>query len=146
VKIGAIVIRCFEFNQMLAFWQEALHYTPREPAQSGWVVLRDPRGRGPNVSLDRIPEKRTGKRSRLHLDLYTNNREAEVERLIKIGRPGIRGDIGRMTILSCWKIPTATSSASCKKRTTIDPFQRAQKASIAHFSIFRTGPLGLSQL
>jgi hypothetical protein len=55
---------------MLAFWQAALHYVPREPAEDGWVVLRDPTGRGPNLSLDRVPEWRTeGKRSRLHLDL-----------------------------------------------------------------------------
>jgi catechol 2,3-dioxygenase-like lactoylglutathione lyase family enzyme len=85
VKIGSIVIRCYEFDKMLAFWQEALHYIPREPAQGGWVVLRDPEGRGPNLSLDKTPERRTGKRSRLHLDLYTTDQEEEVERLVKIG-------------------------------------------------------------
>jgi catechol 2,3-dioxygenase-like lactoylglutathione lyase family enzyme len=85
MKIGSIVIRCYEFDKMLAFWQEALHYVSREPAQDGWVVLRDPRGRGPNMSLDRVPERRTGKRSRLHLDLYTNNQDGEVERLVTLG-------------------------------------------------------------
>ena len=85
MKIGSIVIRCYEFDKMLAFWQEALHYVPREPAKGGWVVLRDPEGRGPNVSLDHVQEKRSGKRSRLHLDLFTNNQEVEVERLVKIG-------------------------------------------------------------
>lgn len=85
MKIGSIVIRCYEFEKMLAFWQEALSYVPREPARGGWVVLRDPTGRGPNLSLDKVPEKRSGKRSRLHLDLYTDNREREVERLIELG-------------------------------------------------------------
>ena len=85
MRIGSIVVRCFEFEKMLAFWQQALHYIPREPAEGGWVVLRDPEGKGPNLSLDQVLEKRSGKRSRLHLDLYTNNREGEVERLIKIG-------------------------------------------------------------
>ncbi len=85
MKIGSIVIRCYEFDKMLAFWQQALRYVPREPATGGWVVLRDAQGRGPNLSLDRVSEKRSGKRSRLHLDLYTNNREAEVERLIGVG-------------------------------------------------------------
>ena len=37
------------------------------------------------MSLDQVPEKRSGKRSRLHLGLYTNNREGEVGRLTKIG-------------------------------------------------------------
>ena len=85
MKIGSIVVRCYEFNKMLAFWQEALHYIPREPAKGGWVVLRDPEGRGPNLSLDKYPEKRTGKRGRLHLDLYTNSRQQEVERLVQLG-------------------------------------------------------------
>jgi catechol 2,3-dioxygenase-like lactoylglutathione lyase family enzyme len=84
MKIGSIVIECSEFDKMLAFWQEALHYLPREPAKDGWVILRDPEGRNPNVSLDQDPEKRLG-RNRLHLDLYTDNREGEVKRLLKIG-------------------------------------------------------------
>jgi catechol 2,3-dioxygenase-like lactoylglutathione lyase family enzyme len=84
MKIGSIVIDCSEFDKMLAFWQEVLHYVPREPAKDGWVVLRDPEGRNPNVSLNQDPEKRSG-RNRLHLDLYTNNREGEVKRLLKIG-------------------------------------------------------------
>src|SRR5215470_6548105 len=63
MKIGSIVIRCYKFDKMLAFWQEALGYAPREPAKSGWVVLRDPQGRGPNLSLQQVPEKRSGRRS-----------------------------------------------------------------------------------
>jgi catechol 2,3-dioxygenase-like lactoylglutathione lyase family enzyme len=84
LRIGSIVIMCCEFEKMLAFWQEALHYVPREPATKGWVVLRDPKGRSPNVSLNQVSKKRTA-RSRLHLDLYSNNRDAEVERLVAIG-------------------------------------------------------------
>jgi hypothetical protein len=84
MKIGSVVIDCFEFDKMLTFWQEALHYVPREPAKGGWVVLRDPEGKNPNVSLNRVPKKRLD-RNRLHLDLYTNDRESEVKRLLKIG-------------------------------------------------------------
>ncbi len=85
MKIGSIVIRCYEFDRMLTFWQHALHYMPREPAKDGWVVLTDPSGSGPNLSLERVPEKRSGKRSRLHLDLYTSNQQAEVARLMGLG-------------------------------------------------------------
>ncbi len=84
MKIGSIVIDCNEFDKMFAFWQEALHYVPREPATPGWVVLRDTEGRGPNISLNQVPEK-SSDRNRLHLDLYTDDREGEVERLIKLG-------------------------------------------------------------
>ena len=86
MKIGSIVIRCYEFDRMLAFWQEALHYVPREPVDDGWVVLCYPGGGGP-MSLEKVPEpfEPIGKTSRVHLDLYTNDQEGEVERLIEIG-------------------------------------------------------------
>ena len=46
MRIGSIVIRCFEFERMLAFWQAALHYVPRSPPTSDWVVLTDRRQAG----------------------------------------------------------------------------------------------------
>jgi catechol 2,3-dioxygenase-like lactoylglutathione lyase family enzyme len=85
LKIGSIVIRCYDFDKMLAFWQDALQYVTTKPAEGGWVILRDPDGTGPNVSLDQSPERHSGKRSRLHLDLYTTDQKGEVERLVKIG-------------------------------------------------------------
>lgn len=84
LRIGSIVIDCLNFDKMLAFWQEALHYVPREPAKGGWVVLRDPEGRSPNVSLNQVSKRLVG-RNWLHLDLYTNDREGEVKRLLKLG-------------------------------------------------------------
>lgn len=85
LKVGSIVIRCYEFDKMFAFWREALHYVTTAPPEGGWVILRDPEGRGPNVSLDQTTERRSGKRSRLHLDLYATHQEGEVDRLVKIG-------------------------------------------------------------
>ena len=84
LRIGSIVIDCFDFDGMMAFWREALHYVLRRPAEGGWVVLRDPEGRGPNVSLQHDPERLKG-RNWLHFDLYTDNQEAEIERLLKLG-------------------------------------------------------------
>lgn len=84
MRIGSVVIDCNDFETMSAFWQDALHYVPRDAAESDWVVLRDPESRGVNVSLQQVPEKPAGK-NRLHLDLYTDDQEGEVERLLKIG-------------------------------------------------------------
>lgn len=85
MHIGSIVIRCFEFEKMLMFWQNALHYVPREPASNGWCVLKDPTGSGPNISLDQAPTMRTGQRSWIHLDLYTSDQKQEVDRLLTLG-------------------------------------------------------------
>ena len=84
MRIGSVVVDCNEFDRMSAFWQEALHYLPRGPAEDGWVVLRDPEGRNVSVALQQVPEPRSGK-NRLHLDLYTDDQAGEVERLLGIG-------------------------------------------------------------
>jgi hypothetical protein len=68
----------------MSFWQGALNYLPRKPASGGWVVLCDPHERGPNVSLNRVPERLMG-RNWLHFDLYTRDREGEVKRLLRLG-------------------------------------------------------------
>jgi hypothetical protein len=43
------------------------------------VVLRDPAGKGPNLSFQ-ARDRRPARRSWLHLDLYTTDQAAEVER------------------------------------------------------------------
>jgi hypothetical protein len=69
---------------MSRFWREALRYVPRDPPEDDWVVLCDPDGRNVNVSLQVVPERRSGK-NRLHLDLYTSDQAGEVERLLALG-------------------------------------------------------------
>jgi catechol 2,3-dioxygenase-like lactoylglutathione lyase family enzyme len=86
VRIGSIVIRCHAYERMVAFWQAALRYeVEHADPRGGFVILRDPAGQGPNVSLDQAPVKRTGKRGWIHLDLYTRSQQAEVERLVALG-------------------------------------------------------------
>ena len=85
MRIGSIVIHCFEFDKMLHFWQQALEYVPREAPTDTWVVLCDPVGRGPNISLDRVAKKRSGRRGRLHFDLYTEDQSGDVARLVALG-------------------------------------------------------------
>jgi catechol 2,3-dioxygenase-like lactoylglutathione lyase family enzyme len=92
-RIGSIVIDCDNFDRMMAFWQEVLHYVPAYPPERGvrrngrprgWVILKDPRGRGPNVSLNQTNEGHL-EEYRLHLDLYTDDQEDEVKRVIGLG-------------------------------------------------------------
>lgn len=86
VGVGSIVIRCFEYERMVAFWQAALGYgVEHADPNGGFVILSDPRGRGPNLSIDQAPVRRSGKRSWLHLDLYTTRQDSEVERLVALG-------------------------------------------------------------
>jgi Glyoxalase-like domain len=66
------------------FWMAALNYSPKYPPSDDWVILRDKEGKAPNISLQKIPEKAKWN-NRIHLDLYTIDREAEVERLLGLG-------------------------------------------------------------
>ena len=84
MRIGSVVIHCHQFDGMVAFWQAALHYVPRGPARDGWIVLEDPKGRGPNLSFQKRRGRRHG-RSWLHLDLYTGEQASEVDRLVCLG-------------------------------------------------------------
>lgn len=83
VRIGSIVIDVNDFPRMMAFWQAALRYVPGRPPDAGdpFVILKDPAGKGPNVSIDGMPPER----GRLHLDLYTDDQAGEVERLLRLG-------------------------------------------------------------
>ena len=84
MRIGSVVIDCNDFPAMFRFWRDALRYVPREEPEEDWVVLCDPDRDYVNVSLQVVPEARIGK-NRLHLDLYTDEPEAEVERLLGLG-------------------------------------------------------------
>jgi hypothetical protein len=84
MRIGSVVVDCNDFDLMFEFWRDALRYVPRDPPEEGWVVLRDPEKKSVNVSLQLVPEKRLGK-NRLHFDLYTDDQDGEIERLVTLG-------------------------------------------------------------
>lgn len=84
LTIGSIVIDCDHFEAVSTFWQAALGYEPLRPAADGWVILRDPTGRGPNVSVN-LSSEGPLEPYRLHLDLYAEDAAKEVVRLVGLG-------------------------------------------------------------
>ncbi|HVM29402.1 MAG TPA: VOC family protein [Candidatus Limnocylindrales bacterium] len=94
LRVGSIVIRVDDLARQVAFWSAALSYVPRESdlaPGSDWVLMRPPDGKSPNVSLDRsrstlqVPP-------RIHLDLYAEDWQAEVERLKALGATEVHWD------------------------------------------------------
>src|SRR5215208_5430359 len=88
--IGSIVVWVADIPRAAAFWAGVLGYVVRgrndavvDPGTK-WVVLTDPRRRWANLSLQLSSEPKRG-RNRLHLDLYTQDQEREVARLIGLG-------------------------------------------------------------
>jgi catechol 2,3-dioxygenase-like lactoylglutathione lyase family enzyme len=86
IRAGSVVFNCDDFEKMKAFWEAGLGCAPRDPSDPGpkphrFCVLRDPAGRGPNLSMDEgEPE-----RGRLHLDLYSLDPDADVTRFLELG-------------------------------------------------------------
>ncbi|MET1064306.1 MAG: VOC family protein [Arthrobacter sp.] len=84
ITIGSIVIRVDDLQRQLEFWAAALDYLPRRPPEEDFVVLEPREGTGPNISLDRVPAKAQVP-PRIHLDLYSEQQEREVDRLLGLG-------------------------------------------------------------
>lgn len=71
---------------MVEFWRNVLRYdVEHEDSRGGFTILCDPDGTRPNISIDQAFSPRTGKRSWIHLDLYTTDQTVEVDRLIDLG-------------------------------------------------------------
>ncbi len=92
LKIGSVVIDCINFEKMVTFWQETLHYITRNPSSinydgsGGFVILRDPEGKNTNVSLNQVqPSEKIMGRNWLHFDLYSKDQKGEIERLLGLG-------------------------------------------------------------
>ncbi len=83
VRVGSIVIDVKDFTRMMTFWEEALGYRPGRPPNPGddFIVLKDPARTGPSVSIDAMEPLR----GKIHLDLFTDEPEGEVERLLRLG-------------------------------------------------------------
>ena len=68
------------------FWQQALDYERRHLWEP-YVGLRDPAGRDPLLTFQRVPDAQPNS---LHLDLYADDVEAETDRLVGLGAQRVR--------------------------------------------------------
>ena len=81
--VGSTVINVGDMERAIAFWTAALGYVVRY-GDATFAVLTDPKRGWSNASLQRSDEPKQG-RNRVHLDLYTSDRDGEVARLEAFG-------------------------------------------------------------
>jgi predicted enzyme related to lactoylglutathione lyase len=91
LKVGSIVIRVEDLERQAQFWQEALGYERRADDSEVFAHLYPSDGEGPNVALDALRSE-VQVPPRIHIDLYSDDREAEVQRLIGLGAAEIPWD------------------------------------------------------
>lgn len=87
IRLGSTVINCADLERMTGFWSRALHLVPSSSAaDDDFRVLRGERA---SLSLQRSRTPVTA-RDQMHLDLYTDDQGAEVERLTGLGAAVVR--------------------------------------------------------
>lgn len=84
LHVGSVVIDCNDFTNMLEFWRSVLGYEIKHLVEDDFAILADPDRKLVNVSIQKVPEPRSGK-NRLHLDLYCRDRGREVRRVTTLG-------------------------------------------------------------
>lgn len=82
LQIGSIVWGVSDVPRAVRFWSAALDYRLKYPAEDGWAVLIPRQGSGVQLSLCRVASPRP---RRHHMDLFTDDQAAEVERLLALG-------------------------------------------------------------
>lgn len=82
LQIGAIVWGVQDIDRAIRFWCAALNYKLKYPAQRDWAILIPAQGEGIQLSLNRVSSAAA---RRHHLDLFTEDVPAEIERLEQLG-------------------------------------------------------------
>jgi predicted enzyme related to lactoylglutathione lyase len=87
IRIGSTVINCADLETMTAFWSQALDLTPSSLSpEDDFRVLR---GERVNLSLQ-LADTPVTARDQMHLDLYSDDQAAQVERLVGLGARVVR--------------------------------------------------------
>ena len=99
-KLG-LVLDCRDPEVLGEFWSAALGYT-NAGSFGNYVVLLATEPGAPKLLLQRVDEAKAGK-NRMHVDLHTDDIEAEASRLIALGAtraaPGTSSELGTTWIL-----------------------------------------------
>jgi predicted enzyme related to lactoylglutathione lyase len=79
-----VTIDCADPGALAKFWSEAAGYEVTWRHENEYLVLESTSGRGLQLGLQRVPEPKAGK-NRAHIDWATDDRPAEVDRLVGLG-------------------------------------------------------------
>lgn len=84
LTLGMITIDCADPRKLAEFWAAAMNLRVDSDYEGEFMVLAPAEGEGVNIGLQKVPEPRNGK-NRVHIDFGSDDRAAEVERLVGLG-------------------------------------------------------------
>ncbi len=91
LRLWTIVIDAHDPHTLAHWWADILHWKIFSETETE-VVVTTPDERFPGLVFVPVPERKTMK-NRLHLDFAPDDRDAEVERLIRLGAKHV--DVGQ---------------------------------------------------
>lgn len=92
LDVRNVNLDAFDLEEAERFWTQALGYKRAMGEDGVWCALVDPSGDGLPVGLQRRDErKQEGEVNRVHMDLMTDDVEAEVDRLLSLGATRVEG-------------------------------------------------------
>ena len=95
LRIGSTVLGVENLTRAIDFWTSAIGYVLREaPDDDTWATLISPHAAGSQLALMKSATA-VQAHPRVHLDLYADNRESEIARLIELGASRVEWDSGR---------------------------------------------------
>ena len=89
LRIGSIVWGTTDVPRSLAFWTAALDYAPLHEPDDDWALLGPRNGEGVLLALDLVTSDAP---KRHHLDLYSDDQTAEVDRMLGLGATRVDWD------------------------------------------------------
>ena len=101
IRVGCVGIDTNDLAAATAFWQEMTGYRLSSSGAS-YNYLVDPAEAGPSLYVQLVPEPSVGK-NRLHLDLFSDDMEADAARAQSLGATEVQrvpGDDGGWIVLA----------------------------------------------
>jgi catechol 2,3-dioxygenase-like lactoylglutathione lyase family enzyme len=85
LHVATVVVNVSDMERAVAFWSAALGYQPREAEWNPeFMMLQHPEDQRLPVSLQ-LTDHPPSEPVRVHLDLYTNEQDRHVRRLVDLG-------------------------------------------------------------
>lgn len=84
LTIGSIVWGVRDVPRAIRFWCDALDYQPKRKPSADWAILVPRQGPGVQLAIT-VVSSDAERHQRHHLDLYADDQQAEVERLLRLG-------------------------------------------------------------
>lgn len=92
LTVGTVVLGAEDVPRAAAFWCAAVNLVPRDVVADDWAVLVPADGHGTAIAVG-LSDTPVQEHPRVHLDLYSPDPAADIERLVGLGAVRVEWDL-----------------------------------------------------